>query len=277
MYAVKILADSIAPNGCRLTTMEVTLPRIMLAELNTHRMFSRNSASSRAIPVEKTIKRVLENPFVPEYWGANQKGMQAERELTGWRRWLAPKLWVGASRVAVLMAKIMLKLGLHKQLTNRILEPWMWHTVIVSATEWGNFFGLRCHPAAQPEIRRPAEMMREALANSTPTFLMPGEWHMPITDDIEELVSEGYELDDIKKISIGRCARVSFLTHFGIRDPKEDVGLFNKLKNDRHMSPLEHVATPSEDDKFHGNFKGFIQYRKEVPGEADFSRHLLEA
>ena len=148
-----------------------------------------------------------------------------------------------------------------KQLANRLLEPFLWHTVIVTATEWGNFWGLRISPFAQPEIQRPAALMREAMDASVPKVLQPGEWHAPLTVDRENLVLERYTEREIAEISAARCARVSYLTHDGKRDPKADLALYDKLVEPGHMAPLEHVATPNSKNTEHdfvGNFCGWF-------------------
>ena len=250
--------------------MEVTFPRIVLAEFNTHRMFSRNSASSRAIPVEKQIQKIEQDPFIPIYWGKNQKGMSADVELNEQEISNAKSWWNLARSQAVIHAQRLLALGVHKQITNRLLEPFMWHTVIVSATEWENFFNLRCHPAAQPEIRKIAEMMKFELGLSIPKLLEPGEWHLPLLFDLEDLMREKFVIADLIKISAGRCARVSYLTHAGIRDPQADIELCNKLQTSGHMSPLEHPAQCANLTSAIGNFKGWIQYRKTIANEAVF-------
>lgn len=284
-YRAKMLCDSISPSGIRLSTMEVTFPRIVLAEFNTHRMLSRNSASSRAIPVEKQLKKIKETPFIPEYWGKNQKGMQADQELSDDQKGDAITSWQNACHYAYDMAKWMMEIGVHKQLANRLLEPFMWHTVIVSATEWNNFFALRCHRDAQPEIRNIAMLMRELLQISTPREQGYRTWHLPLIqpDEIHNWITEnpGRTYDDIvemwKKISVGRCARVSYLTHDGRRDLEADIKLCEDLRASGHMSPFEHVARPmnhKEGDptkSFQGNFRGWIQYRKELPNEHDYS------
>jgi thymidylate synthase ThyX len=274
-YNVRVLKDSIA-FGKRLTTLEVTLPRIVLAEFNTHRMFSRNSASSRAIPVEKMLQRVKEDPFIPIYWGKNQKGMQAEQELTFEEQASAEREWLLARDSTVTHAQAMLNLGIHKQITNRLLEPFLWHTIIVTATEWDNFFGLRLHPDAQPEIRRAALLMKEAMNASVPTSLSSNEWHLPLVDDHQELVEAGFSTDEICLISIGRCARVSYLTHDGKRDPKADITLAKRLQSSGHFSPFEHAARPApvrdDGNTWYGNFSGWQQYRKTVVNEHDFSK-----
>ena len=293
MYECKILADSIAA-GVRLTTMQVTFPRIVLAEFNTHRDFSRNSASSRAIPVEKQILKVMEDPFIPTYWGKNQKGMQAEEELDAAARHWAVEWWLSARNEAVQRVERMLKLGVHKQITNRLLEPFMWHTVIVTATRWANFFALRCNPQAQPEIRTIAEMMREAYEAGSPSeALEVGEWHLPfITDEDRAFAEErvagdpstgwhqaGHVYRLLARLSCARCARVSYLTHDGRRAPEEDLALHDRLLASGHMSPFEHAAVVADADGFvddvrirdFGNFDApWVQYRKLIPGESVF-------
>jgi len=282
-YAAKILADSISPDGVRLTTMEVTFPRIVLAEFNTHRMFSRNSASSRAIPVEKMIQRVLDDPFLPVWWGKNQSGMQATEELAGEALRLAKHHWLDARDFAVACVRLFQapEINLHKQIANRLLEPFLWHTVIVTATEWENFFALRCHKDAQPEIRIIAEMMRGLYRSSEPRAVDYGEWHLPLVDDGER--AQFYNWSDrtaLQKCCVGRCARVSYLTHDGRRDPAEDVVLADRLRAAGHMSPFEHAARPmmrgefcdgDSSRMFDGNFRGWVQYRKILPNEAVYT------
>jgi len=295
-YSAKAILDSLSPDGVRLTTMEVSFPRIVLAEFNTHRMFSRNSASSRAIPVEKMIARVLEDPFVPIYWGKNQKGMQAAEELGEREREQAAGTWLSARDEAVRSVRLLaVDLDVHKQIANRLLEPWLWHTCIVTATEWDNFFALRRHPAAQPEIKRAADLLFEARESSTPKALGHEEWHAPYIDLAESAAEYDVALDRLSdsavfahverwcKVSVGRCARVSYLTHDGVRDPDKDVALADGLLKNGHMSPFEHVARPMSgrdiafrrprniSEAFLGNFRGWVQYRKGITGEEDFS------
>jgi hypothetical protein len=283
-YACRIVADSISQQGCRLTTFEVCFPRMVLAEFNTHRVFSRNSASSRAIPIEKILARVQEDPFIPIYWGKNQKGMQAELELTPEEQELARLEWLKARDSAVAHAKQLLAIGVHKQITNRVLEPFMWHTCIVTATEWENYFHLRNNLMAQPEIHRIAEMMDLAYREGKPRELAPNEWHLPYVrpEEYSEL-----SLEQLIKLSTARCARVSYLTQDGIRDVNADFTLYDRLLSGGHMSPSEHPARPMTEAEiilyteqryagsytaplpFLGNFRGWVQHRKEIPGEAD--------
>lgn len=272
-YAAKVIADSIA-DGVRLTTLEATMPRIVLAEFNTHRMFSRNSASSRAIPVEKRIAAVLEDPFVPASFGSNQKGMQAGDALAGEDDSRARDLWGSACAEAVSYARALAKLGVHKQLANRLIEPFSWHTVVCTATEWENYFALRCSSLAQPEIRIVSEMMEAAMKASTPEPLAFGDWHLPYID--EQDYAEGHEQDRLAWVSAARCARVSYLTHDGKRDLDADEALGRRLFDARHMSPFEHpsVAEYAMDD-WAGNFRApWKQLRKTIEGEAVAPREV---
>ncbi|HKB51945.1 MAG TPA: FAD-dependent thymidylate synthase [Solirubrobacterales bacterium] len=302
-FEAKVLADSLSPAGYRLTTLEATFPRFVLAEFNTHRVFSRNSASSRAIPIAKQLRRVLEEPYVPIEFGSNQPGMQAGPALSGEKRDAAEHEWLCARDDAVRrvlglvsdpdafsadenLLEILQQvegvirdraqpsewLNVHKQVANRLLEPFMWHTVIVTATEWDNFWNLRCHPDAQPEIRLIAEKMREAMEASTPAALEQGEWHLPLVrpQDRDQVAST----EDLVKVSVGRCARISYLTHAGKRDLGADIELHDRLLESGHMSPLEHPARPLsaaelEQSEWSGNFRGWHSYRKSISGEAN--------
>jgi thymidylate synthase ThyX len=301
-FDAKILADSLSPDGVRLTTFEVTMPRIVLAEFNTHRMFSRNSASSRAIPVEKMIARVMEDPYIPTSWGKNQKGMQAAEELTGAAAEEARSLWLKGRDEAVFRAQSLLSMDIHKQLTNRLLEPFMYHTCLVTATEWSNFFHLRNNAQAHPDIQIPARMMQELYEKNEPEKLNYDEWHLPLIQSDEFVLSDqSPEWNEpigsactlltnaaAIKISAGRCARISYLTHDGKRDHQADIELHDRLLTSGHMSPFEHVATPLDrsnvghlemssvllnaerkPERWSGNFRGWVQYRKTIPFESD--------
>ena len=287
-YEAKILLDSINPEGNRLTTMVVTYPRFVHSELLTHRMLSRNSSSSRAIPISKMIEQVESDPVLPVWWGKNQSGMQAKEELEEPDLGIVKRDWLRGRDIAVGVVEELSRRGLHKQIANRLLEPWMWITVIVSATEWENFFNLRCHPDAQPEIQKIAYMMRNLYNANEPTLRQVGEWHLPLVDGydlttvgspessspaIKKNETEWYVNDSLTKISVGRCARVSYLTHEGVRDPQADIDLCDRLQASGHMSPFEHVANVADKDispQYYGNFKGWVQYRKTLSGENIF-------
>lgn len=244
-YDVKVLADSISPAGHRITTFEVTFPRIILAEVNTHCALSRNSASSRAIPVPKRIAAVSTDPFVPESFGRNQKGMQPGDALEGDEADRAAALWESARVDSIRVAGALSELGVHKQYANRLLEPHAWHTAVITATDWDNFEHLRVNPMAQGEFQKVAAMMMQARAARKPEpFEEYDVWHTPYVnmEEVHDLEAAGI---DPVKVSVARCARVSYLTQYGRRDPLEDVALFDKLVGSGHMSPLEHVARPT--------------------------------
>lgn len=270
-YEAKVLADSISNQGVRLTTLEVTFPRFILPEFNTHRVFSRNSSSSRAVPVKKQLERIKNDPFIPEYWGKNQPGMEAESVLSDTEAEQAKTVWLGTRDNMLESARILQDLGVHKEVINRLLEPFAWHTAIVTATEWSNFFALRINKSAQPEMQKTASDMAKALDDSRPQLLKFGQWHLPLIQP-DELEWAGENPDDAIKVSVGRCARVSYLTHDGKRDPATDIALHDRLLANGHMSPFEHVATPDPTGAWHGNFRGWIQYRKTIKHEDDYSK-----
>lgn len=291
-YKAKIILDSISDTGVRLTTFEVTLPRKVLAEYNTHKIISKNSASSRAIPVKKMLKMVQENPYVPSKWGKNQRGMQAYQDVLPEEAVEAEKAWLKARDLAVAQVERLLDLGIHKQIANRLLEPFMWHTILSTATEWSNFFNLRNNPEADPDIQVPAKLMQDAYEKSTPNLVKVGDWHLPLIYSEDLPLKEKYGLKGLIKVSIGRCARVSYLTHDGVRDWEKDIELYDRLMSNGHLSPAEHVATPyepynsdhkvasmirvSNGDRWFGNFRGWVQYRKLVPNEFDYGRFLKQ-
>lgn len=239
----KVVADSIAPDGSRLTSIEATGHRFILAEVNTHRAISKNSASSRAIPLHKQLARITDDPAIPVSMPVEQKGMSGGAELTDVLRRQADSTWLEASQMAVHYARELGEIGVHKSVANRIIEPYNQHTMLLTATAWGNFFDLRCAPDAQPEFRVLAMEIREAIQNSTPRILREDEWHLPYIRVGEAAEIEAAGLD-VRQVSAGRCARLSYLTQAGIRDFNEDVGLFESLAGNGHWSPMEHVATP---------------------------------
>jgi len=286
MFKAEIIADSINEAGERLTSMVIVCPRIVLAEFNTHRVFSRNSSSSRAIPFEKMVQMVEEHPFIPIKWMKEHKGMQGTEYFIDEVRINTLRYdWLEARDLAVQQAKKLNKEGLTKQLCNRLLEPYMWHTVLVTSTEWENFFALRNHPDAEIHIQKIAEIMLRAYNNSTPKLLQLGEWHIPFGDKIDELrlldnivnptgvLGNNLDEQDIQinlckiKIATARCARVSYLNFEGKDDYFADIKLHDNLLSAGHMSPFEHCAMCYPGGQS-GNFKGFRQYRKMIPGES---------
>lgn len=264
MIKAEVIKDSVSTTGARLTTFVLTYPRFIHSEFMTHRMFSRNASSSRAIPVEKQIKLISENPVVPLAFTKNKKGMQGGVPLEGKDHELAEKIWRDALLHALDKAKMLADLGVHKQYANRLLEPFSHITVVCSATEFDNFFALRIHEAAQPEIRELATQMYKLYTSSVPQKLNIGEWHLPFVDS-----TEGTE-ENIKR-SVAKCARVSYLNHDGTETTLEqDLQLYDRLLGSIpiHASPAEHQAYAAFDsNEWSANFKGWVQYRKTLKNE----------
>jgi hypothetical protein len=276
----KILLDSITEGGSRLTTWELTYPRMIHAEIMTHRAFSRNAASSRAIPAAKLRQRVLELTATPLHWGANQKGMQATAEVADTAA--AEDWWTRGRDLMALHHEEGERLGLHKQVVNRIIEPWMMITIICSSTDWANFFYLRHHKDAEPSFQGLSHLMRELYFSNLPEEVPIGGWHLPLLfpGDVGEATvladpkTPAAVEDVLKKVSTGRCARVSYLTHEGHRDLIEDVRLHDQLaatasvaEDPMHASPLEHPAMAVGGRQRIGNYEGWKQYRKFFPKE----------
>ena len=285
--SAKIIADSVSPDGKRITTMELLYPRFIHSEFMTHRCMSRNASSSRAIPIARMIADLKREPAWPIYWGSHQPGMQAGPELEGDALESVKAHWLQAMNLNILVAENMIKHGLHKQIANRILEPWAHIRVVVTSTEWDNFFELRAHKDAQPEIHELAIQMKAAMEASKPKYLKVGEWHLPYVTAMDELAAHDYikschhENYPVSKtevqllllqVSVARCARVSYFTHEGKPTTiSDDIKLYAKLivAKPAHASPCEHQATPdpkgvlnSDDTSKWGNFVGFIQHRK---------------
>jgi hypothetical protein len=293
MYDAKVLADSISPNGDRLITVQATFPRFILAEVNTHRVFSRNSASSRAIPPEKLIAKVMEDPFVPETFNQRVKGMGVGDAVDDAKHSISRMVWLDARDDAVKAAQRLNDLGIDKSRVNRLLEPFMWHTAIITASwPWSNFFALRCPEGDEPttdfpaqlEFQRIAIMIRQAIQDSPFSPCHNRDWHFPLVDDEERHgdvpgdvdVQDEDQLDLLwAQVSAGRCARVSFDTHENYEPPEDSLKRSAMLLKSGHLSPFEHQARPAQPDEFgklNGNLSpGWVQHRKLYHGEDDFS------
>lgn len=275
----QVIADSISPEGIRLTTMQLRYPRFIHAELMTHRVFSRNARSSRAVPAAKLA---AEEPYIPEFM-KNQKGMQSFEHLTEEEQHRARAVWQSMIDYCRSGVKELAAIGVHKQWANRPLEWFGFIDVLVTSTEWANWYELRDHPAAMPEIQELARNMRETQDQSKPKLLQPGEWHLPYVDD-----RCGNEEED-RRVSAARCARLSYKPFdCAHADRQADIDLFYKLLIDRpvHASPAEHQATPDEfvtagrggfwrQPNLHGNLTGWIQFRKTLPNEAVWDNHVF--
>lgn len=261
-----VLRSQIRDNGPVLSTLLLKYPRFIHAEFMTHSAFSRNAASSRAIPFEKQLAAMLADPAVPLVWGSNKPGMQAGEELEGSTREYAIQNWEDAMHAAARWAESLHLRGCHKQIVNRIIEPFTHIITLVSATEWENFLELRDHEAAEPHMRMLAQAIRYELDTAPIQRLEPGEWHMPFTD--AKVASPA----DIAH-SVACCASTSYKTVEGFdMTPETAARLHDQFVNSRpqHASPLEHVAKADgnvmDNDHWqfpqhHGNFKGFRQYR----------------
>lgn len=284
MIEAEIVCDSIGPNQVRLTTFVLTYPRFIHSEFMTHRMISRNASSSRAIPVKKSIQMVIDNPAIPLAFTKNQKGMQGGAILTGLAEDLAKAAWLDSRDKAVEYAQKLADLEVHKQYANRILEPFSHITVVATATDWNNFFALRCHEAAQPEIHALADAMYAEYTKYVPDELKEGYWHLPFVDktaiqevkdysNVECLQNSKDALLVAIKRSVARCARVSYLNHDGTSSTiEQDLQLYDRLLGSIpiHASPAEHQAQALHMNYpayRSGNFRGWIQYRKTLANE----------
>ncbi|RWZ78709.1 MAG: hypothetical protein EOT05_03095 [Candidatus Microsaccharimonas sossegonensis] len=346
-FLAQIKADSISPDGIRLTTFEATYPRIVHSEMMTHRVFSRNSASTRAIPIATQLYNLLTNPFIPEKFGVNQPGMQAYNHLSGLKHDQAVKVWLrGRDRAVTTVLELILGperaesvleyessreyvsgdillrdfnkirsllpkstdtvdladtdlLNVHKQLAGRGLEAYMWHTIVLTGTEFDNFYALRDHPEAQSEIATIARLLSQVHKDSAPKQVQYGEWHLPYVD-----TDEFNNVDDGIRSSSARAAAASYGRQ-NIKNPEKEFERYDSLRSGGHMSPLEHQATPFERrewdyidmqrlfsleqskrgvisklvarekiaaSKYSGNFKGWRQHRKFVPSEHNFGK-----
>lgn len=303
--SAKVIADSIGPTGIRLTTMEIEYPRFILAELNTHRLLSKNSASSRAIPIHTMHEQIRQNGAVPVHWGKNQSGMQAREELEGDDLGMSKYWWDAAKDSALRYSARMADNNLHKQIANRITEPWMMMKTVITGTEWANFYYLRNHPDAQPEIKELARKMYLAHTDSKPRELEPGEWHLPYVWTCRDMVGNVYyrdshgeelSLEDARVVSASCCAQVSYRKNDDSLEKARRI--YDQLINSKpaHASPVEHQATPMplrylalddtqrklwapgithqtrDGNYWSGNLQGWIQYRKTLADEAQWGR-----
>lgn len=293
MISASVIADSISRQGIRLLTFKVRYPWFIHGEVMTHRVLSRNASSNRAIPLRKMLEEVRSDALraEPVYWGAEQKGMEPGEPLTENERGNARSYWRTAALNAADSAEGMSKNArVHKSLCNRLLMPFTHANVIISGTEWQNFFGLRLDKAADPTMRALAETMWTAMNENEPQLLAPGQWHMPFVNEDDALAigllpwsPKQPTESPLLRISVARCARVSYESHeTGKRSTvEEDLKLYDRLVGAQplHASPAEHQATPDtpgEDEREgewhtpneHGNLRGWRQYRKMLPGEA---------
>jgi hypothetical protein len=263
--SARVLAHSkCAITGKEILTMEWVYPRLVLAEINTHKMLVKNSASSRAIPIAKVIEQVRNNPAMPSQWGKNQPGMSAREELTGLDLKAVQEYWVSAANYAAASAEAMDMCSAHKQVANRILEPFQWMKTVITGTEWDNFWYLRNHPDADPTLHALAKVAYADYKKSIPQTLQPGQWHTPYvysgrhieTGEYvyyihgDESKGEPYQifltLEEALKVSSSCCAQTSFRTSDDTLD--KAIRLYDRLVESKpvHASPFEHQATPMQ-------------------------------
>lgn len=275
-YAAKVVLDSISPAGIRLCSIQATYPRIIHDELLTHRRLSRNSRSSRAVPVPVMLREVQEHPYIPDHWGLNEKGMQARQAADPALQAQGKEEWLRGRDAALERARRLHELGFHKQVVNYVLMPYTWITVLISSTHWSNLFALRVHKDAHPSFQRVAGLMYRAYLASEPVPLRAGEWHLPYVMPVDR---DAYEIAGLRGISVARCARVSVKPFTGDNpNPEDDLRLYADLQKGAgdgigHWSPFEHVAEAMERPTWSGNFFGWKQHRKEftneeIPGRA---------
>lgn len=266
-------------SGSTIVTFELVYPRMILAELNTHRVFSRNSSSSRAIPIRKMIEMVQNTPAMPIHWGMNQSGMQAQQQVPNIEA--AKQLWLEGASKAVEVAEKMIEQQLHKQVVNRILEPYQWMKTVLTTTELENFFELRVHKDAQPEIHELARQMQLSIKKTIPVLIDDNEWHLPYVSEDE---ADELGINDAIKVSASCCAQVSYRNNNKDLDKAKEI--YHRLVDTKpvHASPFEHQATPmpyvegkksfeelftegvthvnKNGERFSGNFKNWIQLRQ---------------
>lgn len=299
MYRVRVERHSVGPAGQELATFVIEFPRVVLAETVTHRMnsdtwtdefavcertttpdVSKNSASSRAIPHARFVEKLRADPYMPA-WTGTKGGMQGDPLPAGSQN-RADRIWLDARDSMMAHAEALTAAGVHKQDSNRLLEPWAWVTQVVTSTGpgWANFFALRCHEAAHPAFRRVARLMFLSLRRSRPDRLGPGEWHLPFVPRDEALsvnwppkgpLAGWLDIPPAVRRSPARCAWLSYENHEKDATDAAVDRTCERLVGSRpvHASPFEHQGSPDVDGdgSLAGNLPGWIQLRKLLPAE----------
>ncbi|AMB48349.1 FAD-dependent thymidylate synthase [Methylobacterium sp. AMS5] len=274
----RVIEDSLSPDGVRLTTLHLRYPRFIHAEFMTHRVFSRNGRSSRAVPVKRLLQESIVQPLGYEM---NRPGMASVEKMTGWRKFVAQATWLGMAHMTKLGVRILTGVGLHKQWANRPLEWFGSIDVLVTSTDWENFFALRLDAGAQPEIQVLAGQIDAAMALSSPRLLQNGQWHLPYCSENERGT---LTVQELLVLSTARCARLTIEPFDGNGDFKAELARYERLVVSKpvHASPAEHQATPDistgltkrpwKNPHLHGNLRGWIQHRKLLANEAVFDQ-----
>jgi len=311
-FEAEAILASVSENSPPIYTVRLRYWRALHGEIMTHRVFNRNARSSRAVPVAKMIAEVRDTPFVPWHWGKNQKGMQASEECSNHiENFLhtgndndqiiltREEGWVQAANSAADHAQAYSNAGYHKQLCNRILEPFSFIDTLITATDWNNFFHLRDHADAEPHFGDLARIVKQAIDAVEPDFLGPDQWHLPYitNNDFKWAISKHgpAAVAVLRKISAARCARISYAPFDGNASYEAEIERYDMLVGSSavHASPLEHQASPDrmsiyrvtktddagfvtevsnsydwDNPKLHGSLRGWVQHRKLVPNEA---------
>lgn len=258
----EMIADSVNPVDVRLCTVKLEFPHVILPQVLMHRSFSRSVSSSRAIPTKVLISRVENDPYIPLEWRYKGKGMQPGDLMNHRDKVTAQYNYSHALGYTLLCVKELRDINGSKEMVNRLLEPFSHVQMVVTATDWNNFFNLRIHEDAQNEVTILAQEIRNAMDNSVPKRLISGEWHLPFSD-INTGVS--YTINELLRICTARCARTSYLLHNGkVSDPEKDLVLHDDLLSSGHMNPFEHCAMAESHNRYIRNFRGFSQYRNVV-------------
>jgi len=272
MIEVKIIAASLHAKGDvnPLITIHARYPRFIHSEVMTHRVFSRNARSSRAVPVSKIIEEVETNPVIPWHWHKNQPGMQGFIEHNNSVKYFSDysifddkreDAWLGARDQALKFAKAFMEAGYHKQIVNRLLEPFMWIDTLITSTEWDNFFELRLDETTEPHFRDLARAIKNKFQDIDFEQLDFNQWHLPYVTQREK---ESLDIETQLKISAARCARISYKPFDGGFDIEKEIIRYEKLieSNPPHCSPIEHQAKVVNHDTFSNLASGWLQFRK---------------
>lgn len=262
-FKARVLADSVGPHGCRLTTVETRFPRCILAQVRTYGMLSYSVRSSRAVPVAAMIREVREEPFVPAVWRKAQKGMVAGELMNEAESAEARYHWLIARDTAADRAKHLSNLGAAKEHVNRLLEPFAWSWAVITGTDdaWDWLFHQRCADDAQPEFQTLAGLIRDAMRGSEPEALDAGDWHTPYVEPTDCGIEMSVDECNSADLSAARCARASYKPFDGNASLADEFNRSASLKAAGHWSPFEHQAMCMAKKARPGKLLGWMAYR----------------